>query len=247
MLSAVIDIAPTPLWVIESDGSVALANQAAVSVLGYCSVGDVLGAPSHDLLHKWRPDGSRYPSHACPIVQQRDSRAHSAHEWFLTRAGRPIPVTWSTRPLGNGGARLLSFTDATDRIAASDFSRVEPELLAAAEAAGTSRSNLRADLLAHVSTRFRDPGFTPARLAAECHLSLRAVQQLFAEDGRAPAAEIRRRRVELADTLIERGATVQAAGRASGFTDPGTFRRAYRRHFGSPPSAAAQRRDSASA
>lgn len=241
MLSAVIDVAPTPLWVIESDGTVALANRAAVGVLGYRSIGDVIGAPSHDLLHEWHPDGSRYPSHACPIVQQCGSHTDPTPEWFLTRFGQPIPVSWSTRPLGIGGARLLSFTDVTERLAAEKVSDDERALAEAVESAGATRADLRADLLAHVRTRFRDPEFTPARLAAEFHLSLRTVQQLLAEDGRAPAAEIRRRRVEFADGLIARGASVQAACKASGFADSGTFSRAYRRHFGRSPSTAARR------
>lgn len=115
-LTAVIDVAPTPLWVIESDGTVALANQAAVSMLGYKSVGDIIGAPSHDTLHEWRPDGSRYHSESCPIIGT-GRREVAPTEWFLTRAGQPIPVTWSTRPIGVGGARLLSFVDATERLA----------------------------------------------------------------------------------------------------------------------------------
>lgn len=241
MLSAVIDVAPTPLWVIESDGTVALANQAAVSMLGYRSVDEVIGAPSHDTLHEWRPDGSRYHSHSCPIMGPGRSAEGAPPEWFITRAGQPIPVTWSTKPLGVGGARLLSFVDATERLAAA---RVvdDHEVLAAAEAASApSRAALRASLLTHVRARYRDPDFTPALLAAECHLSLRTVQQLFAEECRSPATEIRRRRIEFADTLIARGVAVGDACRASGFNDTGTFSRAFRRHFGHSPGAALRR------
>jgi PAS domain S-box-containing protein len=227
-LEAVIDVAPTPLWVIESDGTVALANRAAVSMLGYKSVDDVIGAPSHDTLHEWHPDGSRYHSDSCPIMGPGRCEA-APTEWFLTRAGQPIPVTWSTRPIGVGGARLLSFVDATERLAE------QRDLLAVSVA---SRAELRASLLTHVRTRYRDPDFTPTVLAAEVHLSLRAVQQLFAEEGRSPATEIRRRRLELAEALLGRGASVNDACRASGFSDPGTFTRAFRRHFGHSPSVA---------
>ncbi|WP_123028414.1 helix-turn-helix domain-containing protein [Mycolicibacterium stellerae] len=237
MLSAVIDMAPTPLWVIGSNGNVALANQAALGMLGYRSAGDVIGAPSHDTLHEWRPDGSRYPSDSCPILDGRGSHATSAPEWFITRAGRPIPVTWSTRPIGTGGARLLSFADATERLAAKGTHDDERDVLAAVEAAAApSRAALRASLLAHVRTRFRDPGFTAATLAAELHVSLRSVQQLLAEEGRSPATEIRRRRLEFASSLIARGTSVHHACRASGFSETGTFTRAFRRHFGKSPS-----------
>lgn len=226
LLSAVVEAAPTPLWVIEADGTVALANQAAVNVLDYASVADVIGAPSHDTLHRWRLDGSRYASHACPIVDHRGARAGSHPEWFFTRVGRPIPVTWSIRPLGRGGAKLLSFTDASEQMAVHrrEFARAP------------SRAELRSRLLAHVSVRFRDPEFTPAVLAGESHLSLRLVQQVLSEDGRSPATEIRRKRLELACALLQSGSTVQQACRASGFSEPGTFTRAFRRQFDMSPS-----------
>lgn len=240
-LSAVIDIAPTPLWVIGADGTVALANRAALDTLGYRSAGEVIGAPSHDTLHEWRPDGSRYPSHSCPIMDERRS-CTSEHEWFITRAGRPIPVTWSARTLGTDGSRILSFCDATERVAAQRAVADEQDVRAAVEASAVpSRAQLRARLLAHVHARFRDPDFTPTTLAAEVHLSLRSVQQLLAEDGRSPAAEIRHKRLELANALITQGSSVSQACRISGFTDPGTFNRAFRRQFGSSPSEVARR------
>lgn len=233
-LSAAIDVAPTPLWVIGPDGTVALANQAALSMLGYRSDDDVIGAPSHDTLHEWHPDGSRYPSHSCPILDGCGSPGVTAHEWFITRSGQPVPVTWSAKPLGSDGTRLLAFADATERLAA------QPHGGAIAESA-PSRTELRARLLEHVRTRFRDPDFTAARLAAEFHLSLRSVQQVLAEDGRSPATEIRRQRLELASALIAQGSSVSHAARTSGFADPGTFNRAFRRHFGVPPSEWARR------
>lgn len=229
----VIDVAPTPLWVISPDGTVALANQAALSMLGYRSDDDVIGAPSHDTLHEWHPDGSRYPSHSCPILDGCGSTAATAPEWFITRAGQPIPVVWSAKPLGHDGTRLLAFADASERMSTERH----PE-----HQSVPSRSDLRAQLLAHVHAHFRDPDFTAARLAAEFHLSLRSVQQLMAEDGRSPASEIRRSRLKLASSLMSQGHSVNRASRASGFTDPGTFNRAFRRQFGVPPSEWARRR-----
>lgn len=237
-LSAVIDITPTPLWLIGSNGTVALANQAAIGMLGYRSVDDVIGAPSHDTLHEWRPDGSRYPPHCCPILEHRGSHLTAEPEWFITRDGQPIPVTWSTRPVGTDGSRLLYFADATERLAGADD--CSADVRTAMEAVG-SRAQLRADLMAHVNNRFRDPEFTASILATELHLSLRSVQQLLAEDGRSPAAEIRRARVEFAATLIAKGSSVHRACRASGFSDAGTFTRAFRRHYGQPPSEWARR------
>jgi AraC-like DNA-binding protein len=42
-------------------------------------------------------------------------------------------------------------------------------------------------------------------------------------------------RLELACRLLAEGASVSEAGRASGFRDPGTFARAFRRAYGTSP------------
>lgn len=246
VLSAVIEVTPTPLWVIGADGSVVLANQAAVSLLGYGSTSDVVGAPSHDTLHSWHPDGSRYPAHSCPILDRPATRAVAEPEWFITREGRALPVSWSTRPLGATGHTLLSFADVTEQLSArarDPLTEDERILRAAAEHHGTSnRSGVRDRIVAHVRSRFRDPEFDARTLAQECHLSLRSVQQILAEDGRSPAAEIRERRLDLASDLLCSGATVQSAARTSGFSDVTTFTRAFRRRFGEAPGRWASRR-----
>ncbi|WP_375000377.1 helix-turn-helix domain-containing protein [Aeromicrobium sp. CTD01-1L150] len=239
VLSAVIEVTPTPLWVIGTDGTVALANQAAVALLGYGSTADVVGAPSHDTLHSWHPDGSRYPAHSCPILERTSTNAVSDPEWFITREGRALPVSWSTRPLGSTGHTLLSFADATEQLEARSGEPLTDEgrrLRDAATRMGAmSRPSVRDRIVEHVETRFRDPDFDAPTLARECHLSLRSVQQLLAEDGRSPAAEIRDRRVDLAADLLRSGSTVQSAARASGFSDTTTFTRAFRRRFGEAP------------
>src|SRR5690606_38736882 len=100
LMAAVIEQAPTPLWVIAG-GRVELVNRAAVSLLGYSTAADLVGQASHCALHERRPDGSAYPQEACPIVASA-AAARPAHgrEWFTTSAGVPLPVTWTTRRLG---------------------------------------------------------------------------------------------------------------------------------------------------
>jgi PAS domain S-box-containing protein len=223
LLAEVVQLTPTALWVIGADGTVQLANQAALTLLGYSSADVVIGAPSHETLHDHRPDGTAYPSETCPILGSPGSRPIAAREWFFTRQGRPLPVTWSTRDVGSAGARLLSFTQASTAPGADEIDV-------------STRDALRSAVDRCVRERFRDPEFTAAALASELHLSVRSVQSLLAEDGRSPAAEIRRARLEFASTLLTRGATVSDACRASGFSEVGTFGRAFRREFGQTPS-----------
>nr|WP_269811272.1 helix-turn-helix transcriptional regulator [Kineosporia rhizophila] len=73
-------------------------------------------------------------------------------------------------------------------------------------------------------------------MARANHLSVRSVQVLFAEVGRTPGDEIRTARLEFARGLLERGAGVRSACHDSGFSDQGTFARAFRRQFGDSPS-----------
>lgn len=228
LLAAVVNVTPTALWVIGADGTVQLANQAAVSLLGYTSADEIIGAPSHETLHDHHPDGTAYPSEACPILGRLGSPANTAPEWFFTRQGRPLPVAWSTRAVGTAGARLLSFALASD---APGFALDE-----VGEVDITTRDALRTAVDQRVRDRFRDPEFTAAALASELHLSVRSVQALLAEDGRSPAAEIRRARLEFASALLARGAAVSDACRASGFSEIGTFGRAFRRQYGQTPS-----------
>lgn len=228
LLAAVVNMTPTALWVIGADGTVQLANQAALSLLGYSSADEIIGAPSHETLHDHRPDGTAYPSEACPILGRPGSSTITAPEWFFTRQGRPLPVAWSTRAVGVAGARLLSFALAPD---APGFA-----LDVVDEVDITTRDALRAAVDQRVHERFRDPEFTAVALASELHLSVRSVQALLAEDGRSPAAEIRRARLEFASALLARGAAVSDACRASGFSEVGTFGRAFRRQYGQTPS-----------
>ena len=231
LLAQVVREAPVPLWVIDRQGLVALANKAAMTFLGYRGEDDVVGGPSHELLHRLRPDGSPYPQHECPIV--RSAGADTASECFVTRAGDTRPVHWSTRGIGH--ATLLSFTAQ-----ARDEAQIVRELRRRGSGPRLSpvqaRAELRESMYRTIGSRFTDPGLTTAELAASVHLSVRSVQAVFAEAGTSPAAEIRRVRLNHAKALLEQGEAVHGACFASGFLDPGTFARAFRQRFGLAPS-----------
>jgi PAS domain S-box-containing protein len=231
-LSQVLSEAPVPLWVIDPAGLVALANQAAVRFLGHRSGIDVLGGSSHDLLHRHRPDGSPYPPHECPIIGSSDSL--SASEWFVTRSGDVRPVRWSTQPVGGSGDVLLSFTASTAEEGRA-LAR-PPEARASLPSPADTRARLLEGMRRSIEHRFADAGFSSEDLALEARISVRSVQAIFQEAGTSPAAEIRRRRLRHARTLLEDGHPVHHACHASGFSDVGTFARAYRQQFELPPS-----------
>jgi AraC-like DNA-binding protein len=231
LLAAVVQDAPVPLWVIDEKGLLSLANDSAARFLGHRRGADLQGGPSHDLLHRHRPDGSPYPSHECPIISLGSAKASA--EWFVTLAGDVREVCWTTKPVGTSGHVLLTFAQPHRRH--HETMNSHRPLVRQMSTAG-SHTRLHRELSQVIDERFVDPSFSTASLADAAHLSVRSVQVIFAARGRSPAAEIRRRRLDHARYLLERGMTVQMACHESGFLDASTFARAYRQHFGFPPS-----------
>ncbi|MFK0115448.1 helix-turn-helix domain-containing protein [Streptomyces sp. NPDC090994] len=142
-------------------------------------------------------------------------------------------------------ARAAEFTPADAPALAS----VTLDLLASAlarspEAQGTltpetRRRALRMRVNQFVERHLADPELTPRTIADAHHISLRTLQQLFAEAEESPAAWVRARRLErcrldLADPRL--GARpVRAVAARWGFTDPAHFSRLFRAAYGMPP------------
>ncbi|WP_049828966.1 helix-turn-helix transcriptional regulator [Arthrobacter sp. RIT-PI-e] len=233
LLMGVVREAPVPLWVIGPTGAVVLANRAALAFLGYRGESDVVGGPSHELLHRCHVDGSAYPAHECPIVGAAGAGAGTS-EWFVTRDGDPREVSWSTRGIDDVGSTLLSFAASAPGTTRSVAEAPRHDAVRVPVPA-RSREAARAGLYIVMRRRFTDPLFSVAELAAEAHLSTRSVQTLFQDVGRSPAAEIRRLRLDHARSMLERGHSVQVTCFSSGYADPGSFTRAFRLRFGCAP------------
>ncbi|MFD4977396.1 helix-turn-helix transcriptional regulator [Streptomyces sp. NPDC058424] len=80
---------------------------------------------------------------------------------------------------------------------------------------------------------------TPQTIADAHHISLRHLQQLFAENDTSPAAWIRHRRLErccldLADPHLN-ARPIQAIAARWGFTSPTHFSHLFRAAYGIPP------------
>lgn len=224
---AVLDAVPQPLLVIDTDGAVAYANDAARSALEHSDPRRLFGHSTHEILHAHHVDGSPYPADECPIVRSSASRRPaSGREVFLGRSGRAVSVSWQVSTLPRASHRLLAFTPEK---AHSPRVSPPPRTLGAAP--------LTADTIrAQVAAGFRDPDLTPDRLARDNHVSLRTLQTVLAQQGQAPATMIRLERLVHARELLRQGESPRAAAFASGFSDADTFTRAFRRQFGVAPS-----------
>ncbi|GAB7028811.1 helix-turn-helix domain-containing protein [Streptomyces sp. NPDC021749] len=101
------------------------------------------------------------------------------------------------------------------------------------------RSALRARINAFVEQHLADPAMTPQTIADAHHVSLRYLQQMFADDDTSPAAWIRHRRLERCRLdLINphlHAHPVQVIAARWGFANPAHFSRLFRAAYGIPP------------
>jgi PAS domain S-box-containing protein len=126
-LAAILHGVPQPVWVVHADGTVAYANPASVSVLGYRSAAELTGQSSHGTVHYRRRDGTPYPSAECPMLRPRQTGmpGHGDDEWFVRRDGSMFPIAWWSAPidLDTGRGAVLSFTDLTEQHANAEVRR----------------------------------------------------------------------------------------------------------------------------
>lgn len=223
LLHSVIEAAPVPLWLIEPDGSVALVNEAAATVLGYPQRRGLIGRSSHQTLHPRRADGSPYPGHSCPIVNAVGSVQRSHTEEFIDRRGRTVPVRWRLRELPDSQFKLLSFTPRA----------AQPQQLLGPTSGGKVTFD---QIRSYIESHCADPALDPQQLAERAGVSLRTLQSVFSAHDTSPAVEIRRARLLYGHGLLQEGRGVTETALACGFRDVSTFRRAYRQAFRRPPS-----------
>ncbi|MDW6066096.1 helix-turn-helix domain-containing protein [Streptomyces sp. FXJ1.4098] len=103
----------------------------------------------------------------------------------------------------------------------------------------TRRNALRTQINTFVEQHLTDPDMTPQTIADAHHISLRHLQQLFAESDTSPAAWIRRRRLErcrddLANPSLK-SRPIQTIAARWGFADPAHFSRLFRATYEMTP------------
>jgi PAS domain S-box-containing protein len=116
-LQAILDCVALPVWVVDPDGRVLLANPAAVATLGYDDQSELRGQIGHDLVHYLHPDGSPYPASECQVLEptRTGSPVHSDEDWFIRRDGSFFPVSYTSVPidLADGRGVVVTFIDLT--------------------------------------------------------------------------------------------------------------------------------------
>ena len=136
-LAAVLEAAAQPIWVVDPDGVIRLANQAALAALGYGKE-ELLGRDSHETIHHHHPDGAPYPAADCPMLLPRTTGkvVKSDLDWFLRSDGSMFPVSYVSVPLEmpEGRGAVVAFTDIEERLRAERVLREHDAVLARQEA-----------------------------------------------------------------------------------------------------------------
>ncbi len=115
----ILDAAAEGIFGVDSDGRITFVNPSACNLLGF-SAEEMIGQPSHSLIHQHRPDGSEYPQEECPMyaAYKRGMVSRIDDEFLWRKDGSGFPVEYGVRPIFKDGAILgavISFANITER------------------------------------------------------------------------------------------------------------------------------------
>src|SRR3954451_11684002 len=108
-----------PVWVLDRDGLIRVANPAAAATLGYSDAGELLGRNGHDAVHGDCLDTEPHPSAECPLLRPctTGETVTSECDRFVRRDGSTLPVSYDSAPLElpDGRGVVVAFTDIETR------------------------------------------------------------------------------------------------------------------------------------
>ena len=122
------------IYGVDLDGNCTFANAACVKMLGYDAAADLLGEPTHALMHHTKSDGSSYPREECPIYRAFTSGedVEVDDEVFWRKDGSSFPVEYRSSPLvrdGRVSGAVITFSDATERRRSEEGMRLRDNAL----------------------------------------------------------------------------------------------------------------------
>jgi PAS domain S-box-containing protein len=118
-LELVLNSAGEGIYGVDKNGITTFVNEMAGKLLG-CEQTEIIGKPSHNLIHHKRHDGTNYPIEACPIhMTLQDGKSRNiTGEFFFHKNGKGFPVDYTVTPVYEDkelvGA-VIVFRDMTEK------------------------------------------------------------------------------------------------------------------------------------
>jgi len=139
---------------VDTTGVIGFVNPAACHMLGF-SADEMIGHPSHALIHHHRPEGGDYPKEECPMyaAYTRAETSRIDDELLWRKDGAGVPVEYGATPILKDGALIgavISFTDITLR-------REQEKALKVAKAKAEEATEMKSMFLANMSHEIRTP------------------------------------------------------------------------------------------
>ena len=88
VLAAALTTVTQPVWVLDCDGRIRVANPAAATTLGYPDAAQLLGCSGHDLAH----GDASHPASECPLLRPGATET-SELDRFVRRDGSALAVS----------------------------------------------------------------------------------------------------------------------------------------------------------
>ncbi len=115
----VLDSTGEGIFGVDTAGRIGFVNPAACRILGFTAA-ELVGQPSHCVIHHHRADGSAYPEEECPMyaAYQRGKVSRVDNEFLWRKDGVGLPVEYGSTPILKEGVILgavISFSDITER------------------------------------------------------------------------------------------------------------------------------------
>jgi len=107
------------LFGLDSEGKATFVNPAACEILGY-EPQDLIGQPTHALIHHTRQDGTHYPVEDCPMRAAFTTGVVTTvdDEVLWHKDGHEIPIEYTATPIRKENhivGAVISFRDITER------------------------------------------------------------------------------------------------------------------------------------